>query len=860
MRTLHSGKLKNWQLLLLAAFVLVFFSACAGTSPKVLNKSKQRIEKAVSYDNEKNPESSLLKKATSFFKPAPKAPPLLSYQKDLKVAQYRYNLQEYPEAEFYLKKTLLQFPDEPSALKLLPWTYFYQKRYDKALLAFERNHTANPRDPRTLAGMGWCYLSMNNYQQALDTFARAEKFSPAGLYDINKGRAVIYLKQKNPEKALASLKEIYNPREIEKILAFWQSEGDKLSKSSYPILPDNSGSPSLFTLPVDGPRYLSMLWGIDDSATIGRGIRHQSDAGPNWQHLSLLTKVLRGSRAERTAAPHLLPALRGAELETAWKYYRQGLYRRALTAFQNLPATLSQTLDAQNGLAWSYLKNRKIQKADPVFNQVAQTYPKFIGLVKGLQESENLKMQKAAFAQYYFDLNKFRIAEKKFEALKNEFPNWAYSYVQLGRIALKNNDHETAQKLFLRATELDPKNKAGLAGMEALVKTREPDLYEANQALKQEKYRKAARLYHEYIEYQKPSTELNKSLARAYNGLGWSQFHKGQFQLAVEKFKQSRKHEEFASDSLRGIGLSYFHLKRYKDAANFLKFVRDNHPDEKQGSYELDWSILRSWGDIRARQYFEREMRVDPLRASLYMGMGWIHYKNGKPDLAVEYFLKAISLDPDSVVSDEFFNLLASQRFGWQVYNRLGWAYYHERKFTRSLEMFQTSLKERPDRADSHKGIGYNFSQMKKYAPAIKYLQQSLVLNPASTPVMETVLDSESKDSIDIKTTARTKLARVYYHSGNYLKAIQYYKKDLTYHPRHTDAYAGLGWAYLKLRRLTESRAAFTESLKQEPLNTRSHKGLKEVKQLLATRNIRVNKPAFSKISMTSPTQKVSPN
>ena len=175
MRTLHSGKLKKWQLFLLAASVLVFFSACASTPPKIFKKSKPKIEKSVSKDSD----PSLLKKATSFFQPAPKAPPLLPYQKDLKVAQYRYNLQEYPEAEFYLKKTLLQVPDDPSALQLLPWTYFYQKRFDKALLAFERNHSANPRDPGTLAGMGWCYLSMNNYPQALDAFARPEKFSPA---------------------------------------------------------------------------------------------------------------------------------------------------------------------------------------------------------------------------------------------------------------------------------------------------------------------------------------------------------------------------------------------------------------------------------------------------------------------------------------------------------------------------------------------------------------------------------------------------------------------------------------------------------------------------------------------------------
>ena len=397
-----------------ATLVLAVFSACASTPPRIQKKTKPKIEKKVSRDQDNSSKPSLLKQATSYFAPEPKASTLLPYQKDLSRARSRFNAQEYPEAEFYLKKTLLQFPDEPSALKLLPWTYFFQSRYGKALLAFERNYSIDPRDPETLAGMGWCYLSMNNFPQALETFNKAEKFSPDGLFEIQKGRAVVYLKQKNPEKALPHLNEIYNSREVEIILAFWQSNGDKLSESSYPVLPEKPDSPSLFTLPVDGPRYLGMLWGLNRPQNVS------------------------------------------PELETAWRYYRQGLYRRALSAFENLSEKSSRTLDAQNGLAWSYLKNKNIQEADRVFNRTAQTYPKFPGVVNGLQASENLKMQKAAFAQYYFDLDKSKIAEKKFEALRQEFPDWAYSYVQLGRIALKNKAPKTALGFFQTALELAP--------------------------------------------------------------------------------------------------------------------------------------------------------------------------------------------------------------------------------------------------------------------------------------------------------------------------------------------------------------------------------------------------------------------
>jgi tetratricopeptide (TPR) repeat protein len=817
MKKTNSGKLKYWQLLLLTTLVLTVFSACSSTPPRIAKKPKPQFERTILKNHKKKPASTFLEKTAIFFNGESTAPPLLPYQQDLKKAEYRTHLQEFPEAEFYLKRVLLQIPDEPSALKLLPWIHFYQRRYDKALLAFERHHAIDPKAPGILAGMGWCYLAMNNFKQALETFQKAAKYSP-DEYNINKGRAIIFLKQKNPSKALPFLNAIYTPQEVDKILTFWESEGENMSASSYPVLPDNSDTVSLLTLPVDEPRYRSMLWGLSQT---------------------------------ENASP---------QLETAWRYFRQGLYRRALKAFQNLPQTLSETLDAQNGLAWSYFKNKNIQKADQTFNRVAQTYPKFIGVVKGLRESENFKLRKAAHAQYYLDMNKLRIAERKYRTLIKEFPDWAHSYAQMGRIALKFYNLEVAQEFLHTALKLEPRSEAGLLGMEEMEAIREPDLYEANQALKHENYQEAASLYRDYIDHHKGSTPLDESLARAFNGLGWSQYHKGLYRPAIEKFIQSKKYKKFESDSIRGIGLSYFHIKSYTDAVTYLRFAHGRQPTQQQGYYELDWSILRSWGGDRARQYFEKELQVDPLRASLYMGMGWIHYKDNKPDLAVEFFLKAISLNPDSAVSSEFFDLLGSQRFGWQVYNRLGWAYYHKRDFDRSLEMFRTSLKERPDKPGAHQGIGYNLYQMGKYASAITYLEKSLHINPASVPVMETALDEESKNSLRIRTTARTKLARAYYHSGNYLKAIRYYQKDLTFHPELADAHAGLGWAYLKLRRLTESRAAFNESLKLEPLKTHSHKGLKEVKQLLATQNIRVKKPGHSTTSMTSSMQKLSPN
>ena len=777
--------------------MIVVFSGCTTSkTPAILQNN-----------GESNP--SLLNKAAAVLSPKPKPVPLLPHQIDLKTARRQYNLQKYDVAEFFLKKTLLQVSDEPSALKILPWTYFFQKQYGKAISAFQRNLAINPRDAGSLAGIGWCYMSLNNHRQALEKFSDAEKYSPES-YEIQKGMAIIHLRQKNIAGALPFLEKIYHPKEVESFLDYWKSVMKKSPETTLPVITDSQDAPSLFTLPVEHPRYRSILWTLNQPEN--------------------------------------------ELLEEAWRFYRKNLYRRALQAFMELPEPVLQSLDAQNGLAWSYLENKQIKNADQVFKGLSKTYPNFIGVTKGLRQSEALKMRKAGFAKYYQDLKKDRIAEEKYRALTEEFPDWTYPHAQLGLIELKNGNIENAEALIQKSLALDPENEGGLKGLEELQKIQEPELYEADQAFRKGDYKESASRYFYYIDGSvKNPGPMTETLASAYNGLGWSLFHKGEYETAIEKFKQSWKHKSFRSDAIKGIGVSYFYFKNYGNAIFYLKMARKEYPEDGEISRLLDWSVMRAWDDGRAKRYFERELKKDPRRASLYKGLGWVHFKQDKPDLAVEYFLKSIALDPGSVVSEEFFSFLASQRFGWQVYNRLGWAYYHQKDYAKSTEMFRISLKQQPRSSIARQGMGYNYYNLKDYISAIDYLKQTLAKNYKPAPVKESINNPSGEGSLQTKTTVRTKLARAYFHAGNYAEAIRFYQEGLEVHPEHADAYDGLGWTYLQLRRLTESRAAFNKAVELEPHNPSPHKGLRMVKQLLATGNVRIKKPVFIKQSGGKP-------
>ena len=57
----------------------------------------------------------------------------------------------------------------------------------------------------------------------------------------------------------------------------------------------------------------------------------------------------------------------------------------------------------------------------------------------------------------------------------------------------------------------------------------------------------------------------------------------------------------------------------------------------------------------------------------------------------------------DFALTEDFIDLLSKQRFGWQVYNSLGWTYFQNGKNDKAMKMFQTSLEIQPNRSEARR-------------------------------------------------------------------------------------------------------------------------------------------------------------
>lgn len=770
-----------------------------------------------------------------------------SSNRDLHFALQQFNQSNFEVAKFYLKKTLVKFPGNPTAMKLLPWAYFYQKQYDKALTTFKRTKTLHRKNPEPSIGMGWCYFALRKYERAIEEFEYAKKFN-GDYYQINKGKGFAQLKLNRQLEAKDNFSKIYNPSQIKTIFELWATWHEKDADELIDMLPTSTESLSLFTLPIESPRYQGLLLGLN------------IDQDPSINH--------------------------------AWNAFWKGKFKKASDYFENTSLD-AESPDAKNGLAWSHLKNKEIKEASILFKEILQTWPNFIGAIKGTNEIENIKRRQAIHADHYLDINKLGIAEKKYNEIQSRYPNWQYPHTKLGELKLARKDYLYARDHFLDALDLAPNNPEAKAGIAEVRKVTDSNLFQADQALKTGDYKKAALLYADYIDEYKPnanslinldktlfqlgfiddpwkeySTKPNpstqpdslftqvldklglknssrnnvrpttppssNSLAHAYNGLGWSQYYKKKYLQAAEKFKTARTDREYFLDSSKGLGLALYEAGQFKQAANNLKFVVSSNPDQLNLAYKLDMSILMSWDVSSAREYFLKNLVHYPLRSSLYMGLGWLNYRGKNPDLGIEYFLKAISLDPEFALTDEFKTLLAKERFGWQIYNKFGWAYYEKHDHNNAIIMFQNALKEQPNKSESRKGMGYALNKVGKLSEAVKYLNQVLELNNDPNPVNEIISGDDTISPYSATTTARTTLGNILLKQGKPHEAIALFQDELELRPNLAVAHDGLGWTYLELNQLTQSRTAFKAALKAQPLSYLTHKGLREVKQRIA--------------------------
>lgn len=141
----------------------------------------------------------------------------------------------------------------------------------------------------------------------------------------------------------------------------------------------------------------------------------------------------------------------------------------------------------------------------------------------------------------------------------------------------------------------------------------------------------------------------------AWNGLGWSQHRGRQYQSALVAFQEAVALDPGYRDAAVGLAYSLFDLGRYREAlphlhrltreGAYLYFPNpDSDVEEVRSRYA--WCLYYTGGYRQARDEFAKGIQARPKREGLHNGLGWTYLKMGDRARARESFQRALRLDP----------------------------------------------------------------------------------------------------------------------------------------------------------------------------------------------------------------------
>lgn len=159
--------------------------------------------------------------------------------------------------------------------------------------------------------------------------------------------------------------------------------------------------------------------------------------------------------------------------------------------------------------------------------------------------------------------------------------------------------------------------------------------------------------------------------------------------------------------------------------------------------------------------YKKKTITVSELSAGEYFGRGYNEYKLTNYDAAIEYYKKAISINPNY----------------FETYHNLGLIYRIKGQSQIAINYYKKAISIQPEDGETYNNLGIAYKEIGDLNNAISYYKKAIVINPNLS-------------------FAYFNLGLIYSSKGEFETAIPYYKRAVEVDPEYTKAYYQLGFAY----------------------------------------------------------------
>lgn len=340
-------------------------------------------------------------------------------------------------------------------------------------------------------------------------------------------------------------------------------------------------------------------------------------------------------------------------------------------------------------------------------------------------------------------------------------------------------------------------------------------LNEASQYRFEKQYQKAISVLFKQLDVVK-GTIWNthaETKQRILKGIGYSFYKLKKYDKAMGYFEEAYKIDSSNKTLVKLLAYTYRRTDRYFKAIKLLKKINKSDSFDKKidDTIKLTYYLWARFYDKKkdyenANKIYHKTLALYPRYFQAIKMYGYNFYKQKKYQKAIQVYSRAIKLKASNQKEEKEIK---------NFHLRIAYCYYKLKNYKQATNKYEKNIKLYPREVKNYRYLSSCYSKEKNYLKAVAVSKKALKLFP-----------DDEKVKKDLNRALKS-YAYSFYKAKNYEKAIVAFKNYLRYYPKQYIAHRSLGWCYFKKKNYTAAVKYFKRALALKSDDKSSQNGLK---------------------------------